>query len=244
MQAVIAIGKSVGRMALALCYPPSCPACGRPSSAEGNVCGSCMPQLRQIAAPHCQCCGAPFPYAMETDICALCLHARPPYAAARAVWVYNDISRAMIGALKYGDRSTEIARYGAQLAQAGRELLAGADVIVPIPLHWRRLMERRYNQSAWLAYALARHTGHRVDVRLLKRVRYTRPQARLSIEERRKNMREAFIVTDGARVKDKVIVLVDDVITTGTTIHEATDMLMQAGAREVRVLTLAKTLRE
>lgn len=244
MQAVIAIGKSVGRMALAICYPPSCPACFQPSSAEGNVCSACMPQLRQIAAPYCHCCGAPFPFAMETDTCAPCLHVRPPYAMARAVWAYNDVSRAMVGALKYRDRSTELMRYGALLAQAGRDMLAGADVIVPIPLHWRRLMERRYNQSAWLAYALARHTGHKVDIGALKRVRYTRPQARLNIEQRRKNIRQAFAVADEARVRDKVIILVDDVITTGATIHEATEMLMQAGAREVRVLTLAKTLKE
>ena len=244
MQAVIATAKSVGKLALALCYPPTCPGCGAASMAEGNLCAACAPGLRQVGAPLCGCCGMPFAFEMGTDMCALCAHARPAYAMARAAWVYNEVSRAMISALKFRDRSTDIERYGALLATAGSEVLVGAEVIVPIPLHWRRLMERRYNQSAWLAYALAKHVAVPVDVKALRRVRYTTPQVRLTFEQRRKNMRDAFMVTDAARVQGKVVVLVDDVITTGATIDEATKELLDAGAREVRVLTLAKTLKE
>lgn len=248
MRTLIATGKSAGRsfgrFLLAFCYPPLCPACAEPSSAEGNLCARCMPGLRHIAEPCCTCCGAPFAVPMETDLCALCLHVRPPYASARAVWVYNDVSRAMVGALKYGDRSTEIARYGALLAQAARPLRAGAELIVPIPLHPRRLLERRYNQSALLAYALARTVRLPVDTRALVRVKHTKPQARLSFEERKKNMRDAFTVAAPGRIRDKTVLLVDDVITTGATVHAATHALLDAGAREVRVLSLAKTLRE
>ncbi len=228
MQALMAIGKSVGSALLALCYPPHCPSCGAASSAEGNLCGECAPQLRQISAPHCACCGAPFAFAMEMELCASCLHARPPYGVARAVWVYNDVSRAMISALKFRDRSTDIDRYGVLLAQAGRDMITGADVIVPIPLHWRRLAERRYNQAAWLAYGLAKQVGLLVDVNSLKRVKYTPPQARLSREARAKNIRDAFAVR-GDALRGKVVVLVDDVITTGATIHEATRVLYAEG---------------
>ncbi len=203
----------------------------------------CAPELRQIATPHCQCCGAPFPFAMEMELCALCLNERPPYSVARAVWVYNRISRSMIGAMKFRDRSTDVARYGRLLAFAAKDMLQGAEVIVPIPLHWRRLMERRYNQSAWLAYALAGEAKLPVDVSAFTRVRYTTPQVRLSVEERRKNIRGAFTVK-GHGLKDKTVLLIDDVITTGATIHEATKALLAAGVKEVRVLTLAKTLRE
>lgn len=244
MRSVIAIGKSVGKAALALAYPPSCPACSKASSAEGNMCNSCAPHLRHIGEPLCACCGAPFPFVMEVELCAACMDERPAFALARAVWVYNDVSRAMISALKFRDRSTDIERYGVLLAQAGRDILKGAHVIIPIPLHWRRLMERRYNQSAWLAYALAAQLDMPVDVRALKRVRYTTPQVRLSFDARKKNMRGAFAVRDVERVKGRVVVLVDDVITTGATIEEATRALLAAGAAEVRVLTLAKTLKE
>lgn len=244
MRTLIATMKSAGRWLLDFCYPPCCPACGDVTTAEGNLCARCMPGLRHIATPYCACCGAPFAVPMEMDLCAMCLHARPPYAAARAVWVYNDVSRAMIGALKYADRSTEIARYGALLAHTAHTLCEGVDMIVPIPLHWRRLIERRYNQSAWLAYALSDTLLLPVDVRSLVRVRHTKPQARLSLEARKKNMRDAFAVAMPERVRDKIVLLVDDVVTTGATVYEATHTLLEAGVREVRVLSLAKTLRE
>ena len=163
---------------------------------------------------------------------------------ARAVWVYNDISRRLIGAMKYADRSTDVNRYGILLAQAGRDVLQGAELLIPIPLHWRRLLSRRYNQSAWLAYALSKHTQIPVDVTSLKRIRHTQPQTRCDLKDRAKNVRRAFAVVHPERLRDKIIVLVDDVITTGATLEEATRELLNAGAREVRVLTLAKTLRE
>jgi ComF family protein len=244
MQQVLTTGKSLLSVVLALLYPPRCPACSAPSSAVGNLCGTCAAQIRTIAAPHCQCCGSPFAYAMEMELCALCAHQRPPYTVARAVWVYNDISRRLIGAMKYADRSTDVDRYGKLLALAGRDVLREVNVIIPIPLHWRRLISRRYNQSAWLAYALSKHTQVPVDVTSLKRIRHTKPQARCDLKDRAKNIRRAFAVMHHERLRDKIIVLVDDVITTGATLEEATQVLLKAGAREVRVLTLAKTLRE
>lgn len=208
------------------------------------MCAACAPELRQIAQPMCACCGAPFPFPMEVELCAACAAEHPPYAMARAVWVYNAVSKGMVSGLKFHDRSTELGRYGARMAQAAGEMLQGVEVVVPIPLHWRRLMERRYNQAAWLSFALAAHTGLHVDVKSLKRVRYTTPQVRLSSAERVRNMKGAFAV-QGDGLQGKVVLLVDDVITTGATIHEAARCVMgEGGAREVRVLTLAKTLKE
>jgi ComF family protein len=181
---------------------------------------------------------------MEVNLCALCAHQHPPYAMARAVWVYNDISRRLIGAMKYADRSTDVNRYGMLLAIAGRDVLQGAELLIPIPLHWRRLLSRRYNQSAWLAYGLSKQIHIPVNVTSLKRIRHTKPQARCDLKDRAKNVRRAFAVVHPERLRDKIIVLVDDVITTGATLEEATRELLNAGAREVRVLTLAKTLRE
>lgn len=235
----------VGRMALDACFPPHCAVCEEAVEAAGNLCAPCFSQLRQIGRPHCECCGVPFSHVLDAGLCAGCVGERPGYDVARSAWVYNEVSGALVTSLKFRDRTAGLDAYAAAMGRAGAELLEGADVIMPVPLHWRRLMGRRYNQSALLMYALAPHVrGAVMDVRNLRRVRHTVPQTRLKGAERLKNVKGAFAVRDAAVVRDRVVVLVDDVMTTGATIEACTRALREAGAREVRVLTLARTLRE
>lgn len=243
---VTTLGGGMVRLALDLCFPPHCPSCRVPVSAAGNLCAGCYSRLQHIAAPYCSCCGMPF--ALETDggLCAACMTDMPPYTQARALWVYNDISRPLVTRIKFHDQTALVPRYGAALAQAGREVLAGADWLIPVPLHWRRLIVRRYNQAALLAYAVSCSSGVPVLTQALVRHRFTRPQTGLRRAERQRNVRRAFAVAPRGQkqIANARIVLMDDVMTTGATVHACVEALLKAGAKEVRVLTLARTGRE
>ena len=130
------------------------------------------------------------------------------------------------------------------MAGAGSELLAGADCLVPVPLHWRRLVRRKFNQSAVLAFAIAARSGVACVPELLVRMRATVPQMELDRATRLRNVKKAFAVPDAARVQGKIVVLVDDVITTGSTVDACARVLKKAGAKEVRVLALARTVKD
>ena len=131
------------------------------------------------------------------------------------------------------------------MARAGAELIAEADLVAPVPLHWRRLVTRRYNQALLLARNLTRDQPAKLAPDLLLRRRWTGSQAGLAAQERRRNVREAFAIHPRwqARAKGKTVLLVDDVLTTGATVEACTRALLRAGARHVDVLTLARVVR-
>ena len=164
---------------------------------------------------------------------------------ARAGAIYDDGSRSLILAFKLGDRTEAAAALARWLLRAGEDLLADADLIVPVPLHRWRLWRRRFNQSAMLALALARESGVEAAVDLLVRRRATRTQRGLSAGERRRNVAGAFALRPGhaERVREARVVLVDDVLTTGATVEEAARVLRRAGAARIDVLTLARVVR-
>jgi ComF family protein len=240
------VGEGMGRMALDLCFPPHCPSCRVPVGAAGNLCAGCYGKLQHIAAPYCSCCGVPFALAFEEGLCGGCIAESPPYTQARALWVYNEVSRPLVTRIKFHDQTTLVPRYGVALARAGQAVLADAELLVPVPLHWRRLLARRYNQAALIAHAVGRASGLPVLTQALVRHRFTRPQTGLKRAERQKNVHRAFAVAESmkARMEKKRIVLIDDVMTTGATVHACVEALMKAGAAEVRVLTLARTGKE
>jgi ComF family protein len=149
--------------------------------------------------------------------------------------------RELIHAFKYGDRHDARRLFGRWLAQAGAELLEGAEIIVPVPLATRRLWQRQFNQAAILGQELSRAAGVPVDALALRRVRATPSQVGLSRQQRRANLRGAFAVADRQRrkVAGRNLLLVDDVITTGSTVEACTRVLLSAGAQRVDVLALA-----
>jgi ComF family protein len=184
-------------------------------------------KLHFLSEPLCACCGTPLDLAVEEDqLCGACLVRRPIYDRARAALAYGDVSRDLVLAL----------------ASAGHTLLQDADLIVPVPLHYFRLVRRGFNQSIWLAAALARRSGARLAVDALKRVRATPIQGGLSAEGRRRNVQGAFRVRKGreALLMGKKILLVDDVLTTGATAEACSRVMKRAGAKCVDVLTLAR----
>ncbi len=230
---------------LDLLFPPQCLSCHARVPTHGTLCPTCWQGVRFITEPCCALCGLPFEYATGLNaLCGACLHEPPPFARARAAFVYDAASRRLVLSLKYYDQTLLAKTYGTWLMSAGRELIESCDVIVPVPLHYWRFVARRYNQSALLAQSLARLSQKPALLTALTRRRHTRPQAALPRKERISNVKGAFTVTvRGAQaIKGKSVLLVDDVMTTGATIHECTRALLGAGALNVQVLTLARTM--
>ncbi|MEN6541148.1 ComF family protein [Parvibaculum sp.] len=228
-----------------LALPPLCISCGRGVEAHGALCGPCWVAVGFIDAPFCPVSGLPFPYDPGPGIVsAAALASPPPYARARAVMRYSDESAKLVHRYKYGDRMEVAPAFARWMARAGRELLEDAHIVAPVPLHRRRLFSRRFNQSAELARRLSRLSGVDFVPDLLERVRATRPQVGLSGNARRRNVAGAFRLRERLEgcVKGRIVVIVDDVITTGATVDACARVLNAAGAAEVRVLCLARVV--
>lgn len=228
-------------------FPPRCHCCGVLVEAQGNLCGTCWAGVEFISAPLCHRCGMPFEIDPgEQGECMPCLQTPPPYASARAVFRYEGESRRLVTGYKYHDHTHATPMFARWLARAGAQMVAECEVVVPVPLHPWRLLWRRYNQSALLAQGLGRLAGKPVLPDGLRRTRHTTPQAGLTREERLRNVQGAFTVNPkrAARLAGKRVLLVDDVLTTGATLNACAEALLSAGAQEVHVLVLARTVLE
>lgn len=224
-------------------FPPRCLACTAPTDQPHGLCPACWRDTHFIAGTVCRCCGVPLVGAAGAeDVCESCTRHPPAWDRGAAAVVYGGTGRKVVLALKHGDRLDMVRPLAGWMANAGCGLLAGAEVIAPVPLHWRRLVRRRYNQSAELARRLGRIAGRPVVADLLLRRRATVPQEGMSRSERVANQAAAFAVNPrhGARVAGRAVLLVDDVLTTGATLSACADCLRQAGAARVDVLVLAR----
>ncbi|MDA1309304.1 MAG: ComF family protein [Proteobacteria bacterium] len=223
--------------------PPRCPGCGIIVDIPAAVCGGCWSRIAFITAPMCQCCGTPFEFTVaERSLCGRCLAEPPVYGRARSATLYDDASRGVLLRFKHGDGLHLTGLLGAWLARAGAPLLADADLLVPVPLHWTRLFARRYNQAAALALDLGARTDTLVDVLSLTRVRRTPSQGTRTRSGRERNVRGAFqVLPDRANlIRGKRVLLVDDVLTSGATVSACTRVLLRAGAAGVDILTIAR----
>ncbi len=239
--------RGFARILLDQVYPPRCPSCHAYVAADGNFCASCFSKLHMIDAPFCACCGIPFVIAVEADtLCPHCLDVKPDFDKARAALVYDAISAPLVTALKFNDQWAGLLRYVQMMLRLGKPMLEGVDMLVPVPLHWRRLWQRKFNQSALLAFALSKQVGIPCEIKMLCRVRYTKPQMRLDRKTRLQNVKKAFAVPEESKkmLQGKIVLLVDDVVTTGATVNACAKVLKAAGAKEVRVLALARTVKE
>lgn len=237
--------RRVGGLALDVLIPAQCLGCETIVDAPGALCASCWPKLRFIDRPYCDACGVPFDFDVGAGaLCPSCVRDRPEYERGRSAVVYDDGSRGLILGLKHGDRTDTVRAFARWMARAGSELLADADVLVPVPLHWTRLFKRRYNQSALIAYALGKLTGVDVAPDLLIRSRRTPPLGSLGASQRLATMRNVIAMHPRRRrdLSGCRVVLIDDVHTTGSTLRSCSRTLLKAGAGAVDVLTVARTV--
>lgn len=234
-------------------YPPRCRGCAERIEGRDRdcFCRRCWAKIERVGRPLCRICGRPFPDGAGGDhCCALCLIRPPQFCEARS-WAYyprqeleDHPLRQAVQRFKYGRKVSLGKPLGRLMAHGCREFLAPwqVDLILAVPLHPKRLRWRGFNQSVLLARQVSHAYGIPMDPLLLRRVKPTPPQTQLSEQERRRNVRAAFVLAPGRSVKDRNILLVDDVYTSGATVNECSRRLKKDGAQHVYVLTLARAV--
>nr|WP_282572183.1 double zinc ribbon domain-containing protein [Roseomonas acroporae] len=242
------VARRLATRCLDVLLPPSCLTCDAEVDAQGSLCPGCFATLTFITAPFCRHCGVPLAHAgqgvsaADEPLCPAC-HARPPaYAAARAALRYDAGAKRLILPLKHGDRTELAAPLARHMAWAGAGLLARAELVAPVPLHWRRLVGRRYNQAALLARHLARQAGLPCIPDLLLRRRATKPLGELGAAARAAALEGVFAPrrSVAGRIVGRRVLLVDDVLTSGATAEGCARALLAAGAAAVDVLAAAR----
>ncbi|QHO73370.1 amidophosphoribosyltransferase [Bradyrhizobium sp. CCBAU 051011] len=234
----------IPRLALDIALPTQCVSCREPVDGEG-VCAACWAKLSFIAPPFCPRLGIPFVYDPGSELLSMEAIANPPaYQRARAAVRYDDVARTLVHALKYQDRTDLAPAMGRWMARAGKELLDQADVLVPVPLHWRRGWSRRYNQSGALARVISQQTGVKLTAEALRRIRATEQQIGLSRPQRASNVQGAFKVAADrmADIQGRRVILIDDVLTSGATTDACARALLRAKAAQVDVLVFARVV--
>jgi ComF family protein len=234
--------------ALQLLYPPQCISCAAPVQSDFGLCSDCWRETPFIAGMVCDQCGVPLPGQDSTELalCDDCMAIARPWDRGRAALMYDGNARNLVLALKHGDRM-DLARPAAVwMTKAAQPILKPGMLVVPVPLHWMRLFRRRYNQAALLSRAIAKAAGLEHCPDALQRKRSTGNQDGKTRDARFANLVGAFTVpkTREARVRDRDILLVDDVMTSGATFAAATEVLFSAGARSVSVLGLARVAKD
>lgn len=232
--------KAVARVAVDFALPPRCAGCGVVADEMDSFCPACWPALDWIGQGGCDRCGLPLA-ATEAEQCGRCLAEPPGLDRIRAALAYDELPRQVALKLKYGRKvglARTMARYMAPLRDAG---MAEA-LVAPVPLHRSRLWSRGFNQAGLVARELGRTWALPVDQRLLVRTRRTPPMKGMSASERKRTVAGAFRLREGAAVKGRDIILIDDVFTTGSTAEACAKVLHKAGARRVELICWARVV--
>ncbi len=240
-----AVGNGLGR-ALDGTLPPICPVTEDRVTTQGMLSPKAWGSIQFITPPYCVRCAVPF--AMDYgdgSVCPSCIAEPPAFDEARAAVVYDEASRRLIVPFKHSDKTELAPLLAAWLSRATQDLPMDGAIVMATPLHWRRLLERRFNQSDLLARTFARHNRAAYLSNGLRRIRQTRTQDGLSADARRRNVAGAFRVNDHAKaaIDDAHIVLIDDVFTTGATLSACSRALKRAGAARVSAVVLGRVVK-
>ncbi|MCL2369516.1 MAG: ComF family protein [Alphaproteobacteria bacterium] len=225
-------------------YPPSCPVCKKVQSENGVLCADCWYSVNWISDPKCFCCGYPFPANIDHEkhmLCPVCISGKNIVDWMRAACVYDDASRDIMLPFKHAGAL----RFQKLMSKAMINLVRDVndiDVVIPVPLSFWRLAKRGYNQATLLARPIAKHLNATLDIDSVRRI-HRRDMGHLNAAARRKNIRGVFHVQRPDLIKGKVILLVDDVFTTGATFYELRRTLKKAGAKEVRAVVFCRTVK-
>jgi predicted amidophosphoribosyltransferase len=234
--------------ALRLIYPPRCTICGTQVDSDFGLCGPCWRNTPFVAGLCCDLCGVPLPGDAQGGPvqCDDCMTIARPWSAGRAALLYRDNGRKLVLALKHGDRHDVVRPAALWMARAARPLLRADTLVAPIPLHWLRLVGRRYNQAALLARAVAQTLGAQHCPDLLVRPKATRALGGMGRDARFAALQGAIRVPVRRRalIAGRSVLLVDDVMTSGATFAAAADACLAAGAREVCILALARAAKD
>ncbi len=232
---------------LNIILPPRCAVCGKVMIEDKGLCDSCISQIEFLSGAVCQRCGQPLGETISDGkhlLCGACHRRRRHiFRLSRSAYVYDDFSKKLILDFKFHDRTDLSSLLAKMMYVAGKDIFsAGVDVIVPVPLHYTRLWKRRYNQSALLAKELSRLTGIKVAYDAVVKIKMTRPQAELSGAERLKNVKGVFCAKYPEYLQGKRVLLIDDVLTTGTTLKECALAIRQAKPKSIDSLTIARVI--
>jgi competence protein ComFC len=240
---MLALIKKTIEPLLSLLYPPRCAICAADTAADEHLCDVCKNKARKVAAPFCEICSMQFSGAIDTKFsCANCADREFHFACAVSSYRAVGVVREIVHRFKYNGEfhlRHPLANWLADTLDDERIRATRIDCLVPVPLHSRRFREREFNQAEVLARLLSKHTGIALRDSLL-RTRYTTTQTRFDRRERIENLRNAFAMRENADVRDLHVVLVDDVLTTGSTLDECARVLRKAGAASVRAITVAR----
>ena len=237
-------GLRIGRLAwwiLDFALPPRCAGCGVIVADVHSFCPQCWIRIEFLGSGGCATCGLPL-RVTDADLCAVCLAMPPRIDRTRAAVAYDEVSRGLALRLKYG-RKVAVAKTMARYMEPLIEGRGVETLLVPVPLHRGRLWQRGFNQSAIVARELSRRTGLPNNVIALKRVRRTPPLRGLSLQQRRRAVAGAFKVDDRTAFAGRTVVLVDDVLTTGSTANACARELRRAGAARVELVSWARVVR-
>lgn len=230
--------------AIRFLYPPQCLSCGKETQTEGGVCGTCWRDLAFIAALVCDSCGTPLPGEDTGDpvLCDQCLSYPMPWHKGRAAFEYSGTARKLVLALKHGDRQDLAGPMAAWMMRFLPVLKSENTLIAPVPLHWKRMFRRRFNQAALIAGAIAKKAEVDYVPDLICRNRPTRHHEHMTRAERFENQRGAFHIRPRYHdlIRNRPVLLIDDVMTTGATLAACTEACLAANAELVNVLVLAR----
>lgn len=246
-------------------YPHQCPCCKKILTSGGKFCQNCWQEIQIINKPYCEICHNPLEYTVNISkkteknlskkiICAKCLGKKPIFTKSRSVFAYNHYAARLIFGLKYYDKM-HTAKFCAEYMANLVDDFDSPDFFVPVPLHKKRLLKRKYNQAALLCNELTKITSIPSHIDILQRTKHTRPQVELKGKARTQNIKKAIVLNpnylDNSKNSNQLIpdlynknaIIVDDVMTTGATIKECAKPLLQAGVKNIYALTVARTVR-